>query len=158
MARIEGMKSTTKATCLADGAENCWSIAHSIEKICNITFVLDWFHVSMKFKNIAIPDDNKDLYAKVKWHLWHGKVDTALIRLTHLIAITEDNSTTTTTTTKLNKLATYIENNKERVALPRDRFWPSMYKIDSPTREAKRPRPSCVRHVALNAQAYASHK
>ena len=47
---------------------------------------------------------------------------------------------------------------KKRDALPRDRFCPSMDKIDSPTREAKRPRPSCVRHVALNAQAYASHK
>lgn len=110
--RTQGMISTTKATCLADGAENCWSIAHSIEKICqDITFVLDWFHISMKFKNIAIPDENKDLYAKVKWHLWHGKVDAALIRLTQLIALIEDSSTKT----KLNKLATYIENNKEGV-------------------------------------------
>jgi len=33
----------------------------------------------MKFKNIAVPDEHKDLYAKVKWHLWHGKTDTALI-------------------------------------------------------------------------------
>ena len=32
-----------------------------------------------------------------------------------------------------------------------------MAKIDSPTREAKRPRPSRVRHVALKAQPYASH-
>ncbi|WP_278044018.1 hypothetical protein [Legionella londiniensis] len=32
-----------------------------------------------------------------------------------------------------------------------------MAKIDSPTREVIKPRPSCVRHVALDGQAYASH-
>ena len=110
--RSQGMRSTTKATCLADGAENCWAIAHSIENDCQeITFVLDWFHISMKFKNIAIPDEHKDLYAKVKWHLWHGNTDTALIRLKQLSVLIEESSTIT----KLNKLAAYIKNNKEGI-------------------------------------------
>ena len=106
------MTSTTKVICLADGAENCWSIAHSIENDCQkITFILDWFHISMKFKNIAIPDDHYALYAKVKWHLWHGKPETSLIRWEQLKKLIEDKSTLT----KLNKLATYISNNKEGI-------------------------------------------
>lgn len=71
------MDLSTNVICLADGAANCWSIAHSIEDKCqNLTFILDWFHISMKFKNIAIPDEHKELYDKVKWCLWwHGRVD-----------------------------------------------------------------------------------
>jgi len=110
--RVQGMTPQTKITCLADGADNCWSIAHSIEKDCQkITFVLDWFHVGMKFKNIAIPDEHAALYAKVKWHLWHGKPETSLIRLEQLKQLIKDSSTIE----KLNKLATYIRNNKEGI-------------------------------------------
>ena len=110
--RVQGMTSTTELICLADGAENCWSIAYSIEHGCKkITFILDWFHISMKFKNIAIPDEQSALYAKVKWHLWHGKTETSLIRLEQLKKLIEDKSTLT----KLNKLATYISNNKEGI-------------------------------------------
>jgi hypothetical protein len=38
----------------------------------------------MKFKNIAIPDEHKELYDKVKWCLWHGRVDIALMRMEQL--------------------------------------------------------------------------
>jgi hypothetical protein len=110
--RAQGMTAETKVTCLADGADNCWSIAHSIEKDCQeLTFILDWFHISMKFTNIAIPDEHKALYDKVKWHLWHGHPDTALIRLEELTILIEDNSKKT----KLNKLVTYIGNNKNGI-------------------------------------------
>jgi len=108
----QGMTVATKVACLADGADNCWSIAHSIEKDCQeLTFVLDWFHISMKFTNIAIPDEHKALYGKVKWNLWHGSSEKALIRLKELIALIEDGSKKT----KLNKLVTYINNNKEGI-------------------------------------------
>lgn len=110
--RAQGMTSATKVTCLADGADNCWSIAHSIEKDCQeITFILDWFHISMKFKNIAISEGHKTLYDKAKWHLWHGNHGNALARLEELITLIEDSSTKT----KLKKLATYISNNKEGI-------------------------------------------
>ena len=110
--RAQGMTSSTAVTCLADGAENCWSIAHSIAGKCKeIIFVLDWFHISMKFTNIAIPDENSALYAKVKWHLWHGKPETAIIRLEQLKSVINDVSTVG----KLNKLSTYISNNKEGI-------------------------------------------
>jgi len=110
--KTQGMDSSTNVTCLADGAANCWSIAHSIKDECkNLTFILDWFHIAMKFKNIAIPDDNKDLYGRIKWCLWHGRVDVSLIRMEQLKLSIEDVSIIT----KLNKLTTYIKNNKDSI-------------------------------------------
>ena len=103
------MTASTAVTCLADGAANCWSIAHSIVGKCKeITFVLDWFHVAMKFKNIAISDEHSVLYNKIKWHLWHGRTEMALIRLEQLKSLIDEASIVL----KLNKLATYISNNK----------------------------------------------
>jgi hypothetical protein len=108
--KTQGMTLATDVTCLADGAENCWSIAHFIKDECkNLTFVLDWFHISMKFKNIAIPEEYKEQYSKVKWCLWHGKVNDALNRLEQLKSSIED----TSTISKLKRLAIYIENNKD---------------------------------------------
>jgi len=108
----QGMTEKTTVTCFADGAENCWSIAHSIDSDCReVTCILDWFHIGMKFKNIKIPEEHADLYDKVKWHLWHGKSNTALIRLAQLKALIVDSPTLT----KLNKLETYIRNNEEGI-------------------------------------------
>ena len=110
--RAQGMTKATHIICLADGAENCWSIANAIKNDCQeVTFVLDWFHIAMKFKNIVIPEEHKVLYDKVKWHLWHGKPDTALIRMDQLKALLEDESILI----KLNKLGAYIQNNKEKI-------------------------------------------
>jgi hypothetical protein len=110
--KSQGMTQKTLVTCLADGADNCWSIAHSIDNDCKkITFILDWFHLAMKFKNIAIPNENSVLYSKIKWHLWHGKHTTALIRLDQLKFLIKDSITLI----KLNKLEAYIRNNKEGI-------------------------------------------
>lgn len=65
----------------------------------------------MKFKNIAIPEEHAEKYAKIKWHLWHGNSDTALIRLEQLSELIEESSVRN----KLNKLATYITNNKRGI-------------------------------------------
>jgi hypothetical protein len=110
--RAQGMTKQSSVTCLADGADNCWSIAHSISNDClEITFVLDWHHIAMKFKNIAIPEEQKALYDKVKWHLWHGKSESGLIRLEQLKCLIKDESIVR----KLDKLSTYINNNKEGI-------------------------------------------
>jgi len=94
------------------GAENCWSIAHSIASDCKkITYILDWFHIGMKFKNISIPPEHTKLYEKVKWHLWHGKPKTSLIRLNQLKELIEEESTLS----KLKKLETYITNNEHGI-------------------------------------------
>ena len=52
----QGMNKKTEVICLADGAENCRSIAYSISNYCkNVTYILDWFHIGMKFKNHNLP-------------------------------------------------------------------------------------------------------
>jgi hypothetical protein len=52
----EGMGESTEIVCLADGADNCKSIAYSIAGDCkSVTYILDWFHIAMKFQNISMP-------------------------------------------------------------------------------------------------------
>jgi hypothetical protein len=111
----QGMGGVTSVVCLADGADNCKSIVYSISKDCkDVTYILDWFHISMKFQNIAIPGDNIELFSNIKWNLWHGNCDKALDRLTELMKI-EEIAANQSLSNKLNKLFTYIANNKTGV-------------------------------------------
>lgn len=107
----EGMGKGTEVICLADGADNCKSIAYSIAEDCKkMTYILDWFHIAMKFQNISIPEIGKELLQSTKWNLWHGNCNKALERLKELMelkTITADKSLTM----KLSKLSTYISNN-----------------------------------------------
>lgn len=110
--KTEGMTKETNLTCLADGAEDCKSIADSILSHCNkVTYVLDWFHIAMKFQNIAMPEEFSELFDQVKWNLWHGNSDKSLQRLDELKLKITDHSLIT----KLNKLYTYINNNKSGI-------------------------------------------
>ncbi|GFQ79407.1 uncharacterized protein TNCT_186511 [Trichonephila clavata] len=109
---VQGMGNETSVICLADGADNCESIAYSISQDCkNMTYILDWFHISMKFQNITIPDDNIELFSNIKWHLWHGNCDKALERLAEFVKIKEIVANHSLST-KLRTLSTYIANNK----------------------------------------------
>lgn len=110
----EGLGKNTNITCLADGAKNCWTVAHSISTECQqVLCILDWFHIGMKFKNnqSAISDDKKDEYEAVKWCLWHGNSEKAITKLQGLIDSTECSKSKN----KLNKLQTYITNNKDKI-------------------------------------------
>jgi hypothetical protein len=110
----QGMNKNTEVICLADGAENCRSIAYSISNYCkNVTYILDWFHIGMKFKNhgSVVPEEQTKSYDSIKWNLWHGNVDKALERFDELKATIEDKAAIT----KLSKLYTYIENNKDGI-------------------------------------------
>jgi len=107
----QGMNKNTEITCLADGAENCRSIAYSVGAYCKkITYILDWFHIGMKFKNYssAVPEEHKELYDNIKWNLWHGNIDKSLKRFDELKTFIDDKSALA----KLNKLYVYINNNK----------------------------------------------
>lgn len=109
---LQGMTKETHVVCLADGAENCWSIAQSIQGACKEhTFILDWFHVSMKFKNISIPEDYQEMYERAKWNLWHGRALESIERLTEINKSSDDDSLRG----KLAKLIQYIDNNKENI-------------------------------------------
>lgn len=108
----QGMTAETEITALTDGASNCWSVVNSLESQCKkIIRILDWFHIGKKFKEHehTIPDSEKALYEKIKWHLWHGHPDTALLRLEQLSKVIKTNEVAMTS---LNILKRYIDNNK----------------------------------------------
>jgi hypothetical protein len=108
----QGLSKDTNATALCDGADNCWKIAESLEPLCNkITYILDWFHMSMKMENIALPDELKVKLMRIKWHLWRGNVERAIIRLNELELLAKE----TKNKDKINKFLTYIQNNKTRI-------------------------------------------
>ena len=112
---IQGMGIETSVVCLADGAENCKAIADSIASYCKtMVYILDWFHISMKFKNIAVPVQYKELFDKIKWQLWHGNPKKALLRLDEFKKL-EEIAIDESLLIKLNKLSTYIGNNKDGI-------------------------------------------
>lgn len=111
-AKKQGLSKATEITALCDGADNCWSIAVSLRKHCaKFIGILDWFHIGMKFSNISLPKAQKDQLEKVKWCLWHGNVDKALDKLSNLTEKVKN----TSRNLKLNKLKTYINNNKQHI-------------------------------------------
>ena len=82
----QGLSPQTKVTALCDGACNCWKIVEAFTPLCaSVTHILDWFHLSMKIQNIALPEDLKPKLVRIQWHLWRGKTDNALKRLDSLI-------------------------------------------------------------------------
>ena len=114
----EGMTENTHITALADGASNCWNVIDSLEPMCKkITPILDWFHLSMKMENIALPEKMKIKFKRIKWHLWRGNSEAALIRLHQLIENTVDKKITT----KVNKFIIYIKNNLDKIINYRER-------------------------------------
>lgn len=113
----QGLSPHTKITALCDGAENCWKIAKSLEPLAaSMVCILDWFHLSMKIQNIALPENLKSKLLLIKWHLWRGKAGHAMTRLTTLIE-----SCPKIYKLRLEKLKTYIENNRDKIIDYRDR-------------------------------------
>lgn len=52
----EGLNQETNLIALCDGATNCWNIVEAVSALAkSTTKILDWFHISMKWRNIAIP-------------------------------------------------------------------------------------------------------
>jgi hypothetical protein len=110
-AKLQGLTKQTRLTAICDGAANCWSVIDSLSDECqSIERILDWFHLSMKFKNSGL--GNKKLNDKLdgaKWYLWHGQVEDAISRLEELRQeVTKD----TKKANKLEKLLSYVVNNK----------------------------------------------
>jgi hypothetical protein len=108
----QGLSSDTNIIALCDGADNCWNIADSLRNHCSSFLgILDWFHIAMKFKNIALPKTQKTILEKAKWCLWHGKVDIAVNKLETLIIKIKNPSRIN----KLSKLKNYLINNKKYI-------------------------------------------
>lgn len=110
----QGMGKNTHVTCLADGADNCWSVTDSIKQQgVTVLEILDWFHIGKKFKNIqsAVSEEQLPYYDKAKWHLWHGNPSAAITKLENLI----EQTINAKSINKLVTLKNYISNNKSKV-------------------------------------------
>ena len=108
-AQAQGLSQETVVTALCDGAKNCWNVVDFIEpEAGKIIRILDWFHLSMKFENLSVSEDNVVRLKRIKWHLWRGFPERAMRRLIELLEETKSAKERT----KIQKLLTYIENNK----------------------------------------------
>ena len=114
----EGMTPKTHITALCDGAQNCWNVAESLKPLCkSMTSILDWFHLSMKMENISLPEKLKSKFLRIKWHLWRGNTEAAIIRINQLILKLKN----TKTIEKLKRFLKYIENNRDKIINYRER-------------------------------------
>ncbi len=83
-----------------------------------MTCILDWFHISMKMKNISLPEKLKTKFLRIQWHLWRGNVDSALLRLSQL----SKDAANDKEFDKINKFHTYIVNNQDKIVNYRNRM------------------------------------
>jgi len=108
----QGLSDKTHVTALSYGAQNCWNVAKAIEPLCgSITYILDWFHLAMKFENISLPKQLKEDLMSIKWYLWRGDVDNAMIRFDEIMNLTKEEKHYD----RIQKLSQYVSNNKERI-------------------------------------------
>ena len=108
----QGLNPKTHVTALCDGAQNCWNIASSLEPLCaKITYILDWFHLAMKFENISLPKQLKEDLMHIKWYLWRGDAVKAMIRFNEILMLTKDEKHHD----RIQKLSNYVDNNKDRI-------------------------------------------
>jgi len=111
-AKKEGLTGKTRIIALCDGADNCWNVINSLEEHCaGIERILDWFHITMKFKNIAVSELNKDLFERAKWSIWHGDLVGAAFKLTELFGKTKK----TKDKKRILKLRNYLINNYDKI-------------------------------------------
>lgn len=108
----QGLTKNTEIIALCDGARNCWSVVDALEPLSkSLTRILDWFHISMKMENISLPKSLKSKFMRVKWHLWRGKADRALIRLEQLKKSVKNS----TSLQRISQFITYIFNNQDKI-------------------------------------------
>ena len=107
----QGMTPNTLVTALADGANNCWAVLLSLEPQCKqLVFILDWFHIGKKFQTVrsAVEGEFKETLERVKWSVWHGQSDKALVKLNLLMT----NITDPKKRSKLSGLYDYLSRNQ----------------------------------------------
>lgn len=118
-AQKQGMTVETQVTALCDGAANCWSVVDTLEEQCaNVTRILDWFHIAMKFKNISLPKYLASKFDKIKWCVWNGLKDEALNRFDEIIPKTKNEKMQT----RLVKLKNYLMKNKDYLVNYSERY------------------------------------
>ena len=118
-AQKQGMTIETKVTALCDGASNCWNVVDALKDQCvNITKILDWFHIAMKFKNISLPKYLAKKVDKIKWCVWNGLKAEAIHRFDEIISKTKNEKMKD----RLTKLQNYLINNQEYLVNYSERY------------------------------------
>ncbi len=130
--RNQGMQENQQITFLSDGAENIRDLQFIMHPESD--HVLDWFHVTMRLTVLnqfakglvkSDPEPGKKMLeelTRVKWYLWHGNVEEALIHLDDGYILLMDDESGEIDKIKyknkkkfikhLEELNTYIENNR----------------------------------------------
>lgn len=111
-AKRAGMADTTRVTAFSDGASNCKSVINALSDHCGqLTTILDWFHISMKFQNIlsssTLSADLKAELEDAKWKLWHGLKEDCCEKLQIIINKMEDEKFKK----RMTQLNQYLKNN-----------------------------------------------
>ena len=118
-AQKQGMTVETKITALCDGASNCWNVVNAIEDQCiDITRILDWFHIAMKFKNVSLPKYLANKFDKIKWCVWNGLIIEALKRFDEIVPKTRNEKMKG----RLTKLKNYLTNNQDYLVNYSERY------------------------------------
>lgn len=118
-AQKQGMTTDTKVTALCDGASNCWRVVDVLQEKCvEITRVLDWFHIAMKFSNIPLPKYLANKLDRIKWCVWNGLKYEAIQRFNDVISKTKNKKMNV----RLTKLKGYLINNKEYLVNYSERY------------------------------------
>jgi hypothetical protein len=117
-AQAQGLSKETTVTALCDGARNCWNVIDFLEaEAGKVIRILDWFHLSMKFENLSVSEENSLKIKRIKWHLWRGFPERAIRRLAELLAV----SLLPKEKIKIQRLLTYVQNNKSYIVDYRER-------------------------------------
>ena len=75
----QGLGPKTHITALCDG-QNCWGVMEATRPLSgSMTCILDWLHISMKMENVSLPEQLRTKFLRIKWHLWRGNADSALL-------------------------------------------------------------------------------
>jgi ribosomal protein S27AE len=113
-AQKEGLSFETNVTAICDGARNCWNVIEHLSAHCrSIVYILDWFHIAMKFKNLGHCDtaefDKK--IEHIKWCLWNGNTTLFYKRVDELMNEIDNEKMLK----KITLLREYIINNESKI-------------------------------------------
>lgn len=115
-AKRQGLSENTKMTIIADGAKNCWRATSILSSsYADVESILDWFHIAKKFQPLlnmnSLSGDDINKIEGIKWEIWHGKSDKAILNLDNLTKNILDKEVVS----KLNGILIYIKRNKSQL-------------------------------------------
>jgi len=121
IAKLDGVDKNTKVIALADGAKNCWNVLKALAPLCGVIYyILDWWHINKEFKALKrqLPVGLSGYITTARNAVWYGEVEAGLRCLENLKLLLSSPAHLI----KLQKLMTYLSNNKEYIVSYYDRM------------------------------------